>query len=246
MHIEIIGATSAGKTTLAKQMIAVGKAIGVDIVLSDDFMLQQTHLSWIQNEFIRRRLVETISLVVCFTCLNRYGKLFKFVLHETKNCPGSWFYKINRIRNVVRKFGIFEFISQKSQSQQFVVADNEGILQGVHNLFVHEYGETDLCKITRYAELVPLPDVVVYLQQEEDVLVARTLARGHARLSAGSPDRVVHFIKQAIAVFNEITNVPKVQERLLIVDGELNVQHKTGESSNVNFHGITQLVGAEN
>lgn len=246
MHIELIGSTSAGKTTLAKKMIQVGKERGVDVCLSDDFILEQVHLSWVRIEFVRRRLIEMISFAVWLTCLSRYEEFFKYVLHEGKNSPGSWFYKINRIRNVIRKIGIFEFISRRSGSQQIVLADNEGILQGVHNLFVHQNSRADLHKIASYVELVPLPDVVLYLQQEEEVLVSRTLGRGHARVAGSSPDKVVHFIKQAVAVFNEMINIPKIQKRLLIVDGGLNIHFETENSFDINFHRVSELVQSGN
>ena len=242
MHIELIGSTSAGKTTLAKKMVEVGKEKGLDVYLSDDFMLRWARLSWVRNEFIRRRLIELISIAIGLTCLNRYGDFFRFVLHEGKFSPGSWFYKINRIRNVIRKIGIFEFISRRSEEQQIVLADNEGILQGVHNLFVHQNSQADLNKISRYVELVPMPDVVLYLQQREDVLVSRTLGRGHARVAEDSPDKVVHFIRQAVAVFDELVNAPKIQERLLIVDGGLNIRPDANEPFNLNFYRVTELV----
>ena len=103
MHIELIGSTSAGKTTLAKKMVGAGRNSGVDISLSDDFMLEQLHLGWVKNEFFRRRLVEMIAFIVCLTYLARYNEFFGFVIREGKYSPGSWFYKINRIRNVCRK-----------------------------------------------------------------------------------------------------------------------------------------------
>ena len=239
MHIELIGSTSAGKTTLAKKMVEVGKNNGIDISLSDDFMLEQLHLDWVRNDFARRRVVEIIAFALMLTCLGRYMEFLRFVLREGNSSPGSLFYKFNRIRNVLRKIGIFEFIARRSNPGQFVLADNEGILQGVHNLFVHQNSQIDLQKISRYVELVPLPDVVLYLQQDEIILATRTLARGHARVSGSSPDRVLYFIKQAVAVFNEMINVPKVRERLLLVDGESTILPK---GANIDFHRVTELV----
>jgi thymidylate kinase len=242
MHIELIGSTSAGKTTLAKKMVEAGKNNGVSVSLSDDFMLEQLNLSWVRNEFMRRRLVEATAFAICLMSLARHKDFFRFVVREGRSYPGSWFYKLNRIRNVLRKIGIFEFISRRAGSQQIILADNEGILQGVHNLFVHQNSQADLDKIARYAELVPMPDVILYLQQEEDVLISRTLGRGHARVAASSPDYVMHFIRQAVAVFDELINVPRIRERLLIVDGEWNVLRKADPSLNMNLHRVTELV----
>jgi adenylate kinase family enzyme len=242
MHIELIGSTSAGKTTLAKKMVEAGKNSGIHISLSDDFMLEQMKLSWVRNEFIRRRLVEIIAFAICLTCLAKYKEFYRFVIGEGRAYPGSWFYKINRIRNVLRKIGIFEFISRRSGPRQIVLADNEGILQGVHNLFVHQNSQAELQKISRYVELAPLPDAVLYLQQEEDVLVSRTLGRGHARVAGSSPEKVVHFIRQAVAVFDELIIAPKIQERLLIVDGGMNILRDEDNSPRVNFDRVTELV----
>jgi len=242
MHIDLIGSTSAGKTTLAKKMMEAGRNSGVYVSLSDDFMLEQLHLGWVKNEFFRRRLVEIIAVMVWLTRLAKYKEFFRFVVREGRYSPGSWFYKTNCIRNVIRKIGIYEFISRRAGSQQVVLADNEGILQGVHNLFVHQNGQADLHKIARYVELVPLPDVVLYLQQEESILVARTIERGHGRVTENSRDKVVHFVRQAIAVFNELIKVPKVQERLLIVDNQLNIQHEVESSVSVKFQRVSELV----
>jgi hypothetical protein len=205
-------------------------------------MLEQLNLNWVRNEFMRRRLVEAAAFAVCLTARARYKDFFNFVVREGKSYPGSWFYKLNRIRNVVRKIGIFEFISRRAGSQQIILADNEGILQGVHNLFVHENSQADLEKIARYAELVPMPDLILYLQQEESVLISRTLGRGHARVAESSPENVRHFIRQAVAVFDELINVPRVQERLLIVDGGWNISQKADHSPQTSFHQVTELV----
>jgi broad-specificity NMP kinase len=242
MHIELIGSTSAGKTTLARKMVEAGKNSGIKVSLSDDFMLEQLHLNWIKNEFIRRRLVEFVAFAIWLNYLTRYNKFLDFIIREGKSTPGSWFYRLNRIRNVIRKIGIFEFISRRSESQQIILADNEGILQGVHNLFVHQNGRADLHKIPQYVELVPLPDVILYLRQEENVLISRTIKRGHARVVGGSPEEVVNFIRQAVAVFNEMIEVPEVQERLLVVDGMLNIQSEARNPLKTDFNLVTALV----
>lgn len=242
MHIEIIGPTSAGKTTLAKKMVNAGGENGVTIALSDDYMLEQYHLDWVNHEFARRRLVELIAYVYSLKYLAKYWEFIGFVIKEGISSPGTWFYKINRIRNVFRKIGIFEFISQRSNAQEVVLADNEGLLQGVHNLYVHSNYQADMSKISRYIELIPLPDVVLYLHQDEDTLVSRTLERGHARILDYSPEEATHFIGQAVSVFNEVINNPKIQDRLLIVDGGLDSNIEDEKSLIFNIYKVADLI----
>jgi len=241
MHIELIGSTSAGKTTLAKKMADAGRDNGENVSLSDDFILEQLHLGWVKNEFIRRRMVEFIAFGICITCLNKYKGFLKFVVREGRNTPGSWFYKVNRIRNVIRKIGIYEFISRRSGNQQTILADNEGILQGVHNLFVHQKGDVDLKKIAQYVEQIPLPDVILYLRQKEEILISRTLTRGHDRVK-NSQDEVIRFIKQAVAAFEEVVRLPRIQERLLIVNSEYSVQNFNQDLESINILRVVELI----
>lgn len=241
MHVEIIGTTSAGKTTLARKMVQAGKNNGVEVFLSDDFMLEKVHLGWVKNEFTRRRLVEAVAFAVWLTCLARYKNFYDFVVREGQYTPGSWFYKLNRIRNVVRKIGIFEFIARKSEPGQVILVDNEGILQGVHNLFVHQDSLADLTKVPSYVNLVPLPDVILYLRPDEGVLVSRTLARGHARVGS-EQEKVVHFIKQATGVFDEMVKLPAVQEKLLVANGQMDIEHAGETQENYNFQRVVELL----
>lgn len=242
MHIEIIGSTSAGKTTLAKKMVTAGKLSGVNIEMSDDFMLEELHLDWVGNEFLRRRLLEFAAIWICLNNLTTYKDFIRFVAREGKSTSGTWYYRANRIRNVIRKIGIFEFISQRSDTQDVVLADNEGLLQGLHNLFVHTGSEADVTKVARYVDLIPLPDLVLYIQQDEEVLVSRTLKRGHARIAGSSPEKMVHFIEQAVAVFDELIKIPKIQERLVIIEGEKIIVNETISSGGINFQQVAGLV----
>jgi len=242
MHVELIGSTSAGKTTLAEKIVEAGRKKDQIIYLSDDFMLRKARLDWIKNEFIRRRVIEFIAFFVWLIYSRKYKDFAQFIIREGWGYSGSWLYKANRIRNVIRKIGIYEFISRKSKSNQIILADNEGILQGVHNLFVHQNHQVDRDKINQYAELAPIPDVVVYLEQKEDVLISRTLKRGHSRVAGESQDKVTHFIRQAIIAFDELTNVPKLENRLLILNGDLDAQINSESSENENVVQILELV----
>ena len=243
MHVELIGSTSAGKTTLAKRIVQAGRNRGLDIYLSDDFILERNHLDWIRNEFIRRRLVELVAFAACITCIHRYREFLSFVFREGGHLQGSRIYRINRIRNVIRKIGVFELITRWSDVRQVILADNEGVLQGLHNLFIHRKGDTDVRKISRYIELAPVPDAVLYIQQDVNILLERTLKRGHARLMGGTQDEVVHFIQQAVIMFNSLIQIMKVRERLLIIGGNQDIQLTAEKILDTNFRPQWETTG---
>ena len=64
MHIELIGCTSAGKTTLTRKILSAGREQGIEIILGDDFVLEKLNLNWIPHEYLRRRVLESYALYI--------------------------------------------------------------------------------------------------------------------------------------------------------------------------------------
>ncbi len=223
MQVELIGCTSAGKTTLAREMVQTGRELGVDVQLSDDFLLERGRLSWIKNDFLRRRVIELWALLTCLVFWQKYRELYRFIIRTCLLAPGSRFYKVKLARVALRKIGIFELIRCWSSDRQVVLLDNEGVLQGSHTLFIHATGASDTSNLPNFLRLVPLPDVVAYLRQSEPVLIERTRKRGHNRIPENSNDEDIEsFIKQAVIMFEELRQHPRLSDRLLVIDGERN------------------------
>lgn len=219
MHIELIGCTSAGKTTLAQKIVDVGKSQGIDVTLGEDFVLRRLYLNWVKNEFIRRRVLEICAASICLQCWPKYGEFCRFVFSVVFQAPGSWLYKVNLARIVLRKIGLYEVIRRNNSDQQIVLVDNEGIVQAAHNLFVHSGGRSS-GDLSNFIKSAPLPDVVAYLRQPESILLERTLKRGHPRIRTRSLSKVQHFIKQAAKTFEELQRLPQIADRLFVIDSE--------------------------
>ncbi len=220
MHIELIGCTSAGKSTLAQKIVDIGKRQGIDITLGDDFVLQRLRLQWLKNEFIRRRFLEICAACICVRHWRKYREFCRFVFKVVFQAPGSWFYKANLARIVLRKIGIHEIIRRfSSENHRMVLVDNEGIVQAAHNLFAHSSGKLN-GGLSNFIESAPLPDMVAYLRQSEPILLERTLRRGHPRIRARSRHKVQHFIKQAAKTFEKLQGLPQIADRLVVIDGE--------------------------
>lgn len=219
MHIEFIGCTSAGKTTLARKIVDLGKQEGIDVILGDDLVLHQLHLDWIKHEFVRRRLLEICSAYVCLRHWREYHAFILLVIKMVFQAPGSWFYKANLARNVLRKVGIHQIIRHSGAADTLILVDNDGIVQGAHQLFVHSNGKLN-GELSGFADLAPLPDVIAYVRQPEVTLLQRTLKRGHPRLPARSRDIVQHFVREASKTFDRLQKVPQIADRLLVIDGE--------------------------
>lgn len=230
MHIEIIGCTSAGKTTLARNVLEAGKRQGIDVVLGDDFVLQKLHLGWVKNEFMRRRTLEIYASYICFRHWRKYREFCHFVLRVVFQAPGSWFYKVNLARNALRKIGIHEIIRNFSPESKLVLVDNDGIVQTAHNIFVHSNGSLK-ADLSNFVLSAPLPDMIVYLRQPESILVERTLRRGHPRLPELSQSKVQHFVEEAVTTFENLQVIPQIADRLCVIDSETRTVTRTSSTS---------------
>lgn len=222
MQIELIGCTSAGKSTLTRSILQTCHQQGLDILLGDDFVLKQVRLNWVKSHLPRTVLVDLLAL---FACLITWRSNLEFYLFATRllfPLPVAQLEKLNLLRNVLKKIGIYEIIHFRSTDQQVILVD-EGVSQAAHNLFVHSSVQVKAENIATFARLIPLPDVIVYLRQPESRLIERTMKRGHKRIPVRSYSNVDRFVKQAVATFDKLVQNPPIKSRLLIIDGDQTV-----------------------
>ena len=146
---------------------------------------------------------------------NLYLLLIRILWHLPTTV--GWFEKLNIARNTFKRIGIHEILRRRASSTQFILLD-EGTLHTAHHLFFHVSVEPDPRKLSAMVRLLPLPDVAVYVQQDETVLIERTLVRGHNRIPHGSYNNVERFIKHAVATFEQIRQEQVLADKLLIVD----------------------------
>lgn len=220
-QIELIGCTSAGKSTLARGILQASRAQGLDVVMGEDFVLKQVRLDWVKRKLARTLCVDLLSLLACLATWRDNRELYLFTIRTVSRLPAAvaWFEKLNIVRNVLKNTGVYEIARHRGSDQQIVLVD-EGTLHTAHYLFVHVSVEPDSGDLASFARLVPLPDVAVYIQHDETVLVERTLARGHKRIPDGSRAQVERFIRHAADTFDKLVQDPVIESKLMVVDGE--------------------------
>ncbi len=219
MRIELIGCTSAGKSTLTSRILRICRDQGIDASTGYDFVLRQVRLDWIKSTLFRALLVNFISLFVGLVTCRKNLDFYRFALRIIARLPSAvaWSEKLHIGRNVVKNIGVDEIIRRRAADRQIVLLD-EGPLQTVHYLFVHVAVEPDTSDLAAFIRLVPLPDVVVYVTQNESVLIERTMQRGHKRIPDRSYAHVQRFISRAVATFDELEQQSALEGRLIVVD----------------------------
>jgi hypothetical protein len=176
--IELIGCTSAGKSTLTNHILQLCRDDGIDISLGDDFLLNQFHLGWVGQSTFRAALVNLISLPVALINWGKYHRYFGFAFRTTTRLPISLPENAYLCRNILKNIGIYEIARTRAKDRQVIILD-EGPLNSANLLFVHVAVALPDTGLSEFVQVVPLPDAAFYLREQEDVLTQRTLARGH-------------------------------------------------------------------
>jgi hypothetical protein len=218
MQIELIGCTSAGKSRFAQKMLKSNNHNGLHLVTSYDFVIDWAHLDWVKNHRIRMLFLNLIALSACLLTWRSNLNFYRFVIGVILRLPADVrpFEKLKIARIAARNVGIFEIVRRNSYDHQVVLAD-EGTLQIAHYLFVHVSVEPNMSDLETFVRLVSLPEVAVYIEEPESVLISRTRKRGHKRIPENMPALVDRFIKHGIAVFDKLVESPALEGKVLIV-----------------------------
>jgi hypothetical protein len=215
--IEFIGCTSSGKSTLVNRILQICRADGVYARLGEDFLLDQFHLSRLGSSTARAALVNLVSLPVALVNWRKYRHFYGFSFRTITQLQISQREKFYLGRNILKSIGIYEIASTRSDDRQVIFLD-EGPLHSANALFVHVAAAPPDVELSEFVRMVPFPDAAVYLREREDVLIQRTLARGHKRIQNGNRGEVEQFVHSAITVFERLAQVPAIQFRLFIVN----------------------------
>lgn len=219
MQIELIGCTSAGKSSLARDIQIHHLHDGLSLVTSYEFALQWAHLDWIKIQPVRMLFLTLIALFVCLLTWRKNYDFMRFMIGVIWKLPANIgpIEKLKIARIAARNLGIHEIVCRSSPEGLVILAD-EGTLHIANYLFVHVSTEPDMKDLETFIRLVPLPDTAVYLREPEPVLVARTKTRGHKRIPGNAPTLVDRFIKHSLVVFETLTKHSRLDGRLLIVE----------------------------
>lgn len=234
MQIEFIGCTSAGKSTLARSILQSCREQGLDIFLGDDFVLRQARLNWIKGHLPRSALINLLGLLACLVTWRTHLEFYRFATKLLFKLPIARLEKLNLLRNVLKKIGIYEIIRFRDTDRQVILVD-EGVLQIAHNLFVHGSVQVKEEHIATFTRLIPFPDVIVYIRQPESLLIDRIMMRGHKRIPDCSYSNVAPFVERAVATFDQLVQYPEVESRLLVVNGGQTISTTANNRNNTSY-----------
>ena len=217
MIIEFIGSTGAGKTTLISE-VRHRLAQTTEVTTSFDAVASPLGLRGVTHLTVRNLIQELVGFPFFIGSLYRHKAIIVFILRMLARQASFSFFTINNLRSLERKIGVDEIIKRR-QHDKIILVD-EGPLLLAHNVFVYSGAHYTCEEIARFASLVPLPDIIMYIKVPMDILVQRSLQRTDPPREMRSRDRelIEKHINRAVKMFDQLIAAENIQARLLIVE----------------------------
>lgn len=215
--VEFIGCTGAGKTTLALE-IAGGNHTAAPARTWTDLITARPGRRWISDPHAINLLADVVALPAFLRSLDRQREFTRFALDRLSRYALSTFAKLNYSRNLARKLGVHELARRADPSTTLLV--DEGTLLIAYQLFVYSQVPVARADIERFVDLVPLPDLVVYVRAPVDVLVRRAVVRPDRRreLARGDWEELRRWIVRAVELFDALAELEPIRSRLCTVE----------------------------
>lgn len=216
MIVEFIGSTGSGKTTLISEVHRCLTKTG-RVTTSIDLATGLLGLRGVTNPTLQNLAMEFVSLPVFILALHRHNK---FIGHTVKifwRNTGFSMQTIHNLRSLVRKIGMYEITKHLGKDQIILV--DEGPILAAH-MFVPAGNIYTLEEITRFTDLLPLPDLIVYIRASVDILMERTLRRADPprEIEVKNLTRMEAYIKRTVTLFDQLTQAKNLQTRLLVIE----------------------------
>lgn len=216
MIIEFIGSTGAGKTTLITEV--QGRLAGqTQVATPFELVADRLGLGEVTNPTIRNLVQDLAGLPFFIGSLYQHRAFVVFALKTLTGHQSDTFSAMNYLRSIVRKIGMHE-IAKRDNHDRIILVD-EGTVLSAHLLFVFTGTSHSPEEIDKFASLVPLPDLIVYVKAPVDSLVQRSLQRNDVRreMRAKKQTVVEKYVSRATAMFDRFVETKRIRDRVLIV-----------------------------
>ena len=241
MIIEFIGSTGAGKTTLISE-VQRRLAEQAQAVTSFELVADLLGLRRVTNPTIRNLIQDLVGLPFFISSLYQHRAFVVFALKTLARHKNYTFFTVNYLRSIVRKIGMYEIVKRYKQDRIILV--DEGTVLSAHLLFVYPSTYYTQEEIEKFASLIPLTELVVYIKAPVDSLVQRSLQRTGAPREMRSKNHtlVEKYVSRAAEMFDQLTETKRIRDRVLIV---ANPDSTEGERGAVADHIATFILNYE-
>ena len=216
MIVEFIGSTAAGKTTLINEVqLRLEKT--VPATTSVDLATSLLGFKKVKNPTLQNLAMELISFPFFICSLKKYNKYLRHTIKLFWRNSGFSMQTIHNLRSLERKIGMDEII-KKFYKDKVILVD-EGPILAFHMFVSKKNAYTDE-EISQFTDFLPLPDLVIYIRATVNTLIKRTIERADPprEVDLNNPAQMEAYFKNAVAMFDQLTQAENICNRLLIVE----------------------------
>ena len=212
--VELFGPSSGGKSSLARRLVAGGR-----FVLHTDRVLGAVGLGWLPGPLLRTLALDAVAALAVAGSWRRHRAFYAAAAAQALHGEGpkSLRLRLMLLRNAW-KGGALRLLAARVARPGEPVLMDEGPLQTANYLFVHAEAKPAREALVAYLATLPLADAALHVPASEAELVARTLARTHARVAPGSREATERFVANALEVFERVLAEPRVQAHLVSLE----------------------------
>ena len=220
--IEFIGTPGAGKTTLVPAAIEALQEQGIrarTVVEAARPYAQRTlpgkAVSWLTPPALHRPLLwqvfYSLSLLNRFKFFLKNPRLVRQVLAAQIRRPIPAVERQHGLHWFLHLTGCYEFLRTQARPDEALIFD-EGFIHRVVQLNASDAEEPNPTQILAYVDLIPRPEVVIFVQAPQEVCRQRVYDRGiWQRFRHKSPVEISRYIANSYRVVNLAVNHIKSQ-----------------------------------
>lgn len=225
MIVEFIGSTGSGKTRLIAAVHGLLEE-SEDVVRSSQLMLGGVGLSRVEHATVRN-IVEDLNGLAEFPRLESGERAF--LTYAAKRLAARrplTLQTMNYLRSAIRVVGVLSIASRRGGKR--IVLVDEGTVLSAYGLLVYGSSSPSANELARFADIVPLPDLIIYVRAPLDDLLRRTAARPDRprELRGGDPSLVSSRLERAITVFDQLVSLGPIRDRVVEVENAGNEADK--------------------
>ena len=216
MIVEFIGSTGAGKTTLINEVRCRLEKTS-QVTTSIDLATSLLGLKGLTNPTLQNLVQEFISIPFFISTLYKYNEYLRHTVKLFWRKTSFSMQAIHNLRSLERKIGMYEITKILGKDQVILV--DEGPILALH-MFVSAKITYTPEEIARFIDLLPLPDLIIYIRASVDTLIERTVRRPDPprEVDRKNPVQMDAYLKSAVAMFDQLIQAENIRDRLLVVE----------------------------
>ena len=218
MIVEFVGCDGAGKTTLSRMLRKRGIP-GSHVVRMPDLLLDRASFRWITQRTAVNVVQDIGGFPYFVGSFRRHREYVAFARRMLARHEPSTFDRLNSMRGIVRRVGMFELASRRAAER--IVLSDEGTVLSAYHLALRGLA-FDASELEEFVRLVPRPDMIVYVKAPVASLVRRAASRPVTRRQHAGMDheQIEQTIRRTANVFDLVAEAPPLRDRVVVVEND--------------------------